>query len=65
MCGGDPMLDLSSYTKAELFPACAGVILLVCRSTMDCRPFPRMCGGDPYTDQSGQQWVCFSPHTRG
>ena len=27
--------------------------------------FPRMCGGDPYTEDKGDFEIPFSPHTRG
>ena len=65
MCGGDPMLDLSSYTKAELFPACAGVILAVQLRITEATSFPRIRGGDPEFFRDENVDNAFSPHVRG
>ena len=49
----------------SLFPAYAGVILshqFLCDFWFT---FPRICGGDPYTDDETKGMDNFSPHMRG
>ena len=65
MRGGDPIDPVVITEIAQLFPACAGVILsLLCR-VMELKPFPRMRGGDPDTGHTMTITECFSPHARG
>ena len=48
-----------------LFPACAGVILVVRLENFVHITFPRVCGGDPkYTDKM-VKGTGFSPRVRG
>ena len=56
-----PMLwDLFS-----LFPAHAGVILLLLKRHSGSASFPRTRGGDPSRDFMLNAFLIFSPHTRG
>ena len=56
-----PMLwDLFS-----LFPAHAGVILILHRDDAPLSSFPRTRGGDPSRDFMLNAFLIFSPHTRG
>ena len=56
-----PMLwDLFS-----LFPAHAGVILVVNGTSKAEIAFPRTRGGDPHTHVNNWRIIGFSPHTRG
>ena len=49
----------------SLFPAYAGVILVVCIvPEIECS-FPRIRGGDPHIENSAAMNFNFSPHTRG
>ena len=52
-------------TKAELFPAHAGVIPTSVWRIRFFEPFPRARGGDPKLARSGGAEVTFSPRTRG
>ena len=65
MCGGDPTLCCQHFFFNFLFPACAGVILLVVTAFESVTAFPRMCGGDPRCINRGQSVEHFSPHVRG
>ena len=65
MRGGDPIDPVVITEIAQLFPACAGVILsLLCR-VMELKPFPRMRGGDPNGYAGVVFLIDFSPHARG
>ena len=56
-----PMLwDLFS-----LFPAHAGVILLIVLVCLCALAFPRTRGGDPFINRDFGKVSDFSPHTRG
>ena len=48
-----------------LFPACAGVILSFTLSEPVNAAFPRVCGGDPYTEEEENKLITFSPRVRG
>ena len=47
------MLPALHFSKAKLFPACAGVILEVILRGCPKLAFPRMCGGDPRAPRAG------------
>ena len=64
MCGGDPAVGEKVFF-GRLFPACAGVILLLSAVIYDLSTFPRMCGGDPKKFNKVCYGVDFSPHVRG
>ena len=49
----------------SLFPACAGVILKDAGERQAAIAFPRMRGGDPFTDLGADVDNAFSPHARG
>ena len=49
----------------ELFPAQAGVILLVICFIVFQDPFPRTGGGDPKSHYAFYVLMNFSPHRRG
>ena len=48
-----------------LFPAYAGVILLKWTSGAVLSTFPRICGGDPYTDDADQEYAALFPAYAG
>ena len=48
-----------------LFPAHAGVILVLNEHFTKEAAFPRTRGGDPYCPNCGARMEGFSPHTRG
>ena len=49
----------------KLFPACAGVILIIEVRSGLVYTFPRMCGGDPAEKDGKLEILHFSPHVRG
>ena len=49
----------------SLFPACAGVILIMDISFISEYTFPRMRGGDPAINEVVNGDTDFSPHARG
>ena len=49
----------------SLFPAYAGVILILAAGGLPPVTFPRIRGGDPYTVTDADGDTLFSPHTRG
>lgn len=49
----------------ELFPAHAGVILIMDDLKVQEPAFPRPCGGDPDRLTNIGNGICFSPPTRG
>ncbi len=49
----------------SLFPAYAGVIPTHGARQPVIGTFPRICGGDPYTDDETKGMDNFSPHMRG
>ena len=51
--------------RGTLFPAYAGVIPYEAAETTVDKAFPRIRGGDPYTQNPTQNAIFFSPHTRG
>ena len=51
--------------EEQLFPAHAGVIPGEIMRKVQYVSFPRIRGGDPYTQNPTQNAVLFSPHTRG
>ena len=50
MCGGDPIPRYVDTSDKEVFPACAGVILVAEQIVRQIGGVPRMCGGDPLQD---------------
>ena len=58
------MLKFTNINK-RLFPAHAGVILMVDMGELEEEPFPRTRGGDPWDNPLLVATVNFSPHTRG
>ena len=65
VCGGDPKGIAGSYQTAWLFPACAGVILLLAVLQPYAVTFPRVGGGDPMTINVTVTAISFSPRVRG
>ena len=63
--GGDPIMAKDEKTFLGLFPAYAGVILIILLEKVVEASFPRIRGGDPNT--LGPNWTVsdFSPHMRG
>ena len=51
--------------EIEVFPAPAGVILMLLHFIVCRLGFPRTCGGDPYRCSVGGGYAPFSPHLRG
>ena len=51
--------------KMIVFPACAGVILLLILINAHSFSFPRMRGGDPWSVIMYSSFNPFSPHARG
>ena len=49
----------------SLFPAHAGVILILLRHAFKGFSFPRTCGGDPMALCRQLRQKAFSPHMRG
>ena len=48
-----------------LFPASAGVILMIVAKVGEIIPVPRIRGGDPKEGKALIQKFCCSPHPRG
>ena len=53
------------HLSLDLFPAHAGVILMVDMGELEEEPFPRTRGGDPTQLKIHGTHINFSPHTRG
>ena len=65
MRGGDPFAVFYKSLFYNVFPACAGVILVPALNMAPVRSFPRMRGGDPLRALEIADAEEFSPHARG
>ena len=57
--------DCKTGVEMAVFPACAGVILLILAHLRAKCSFPRMRGGDPLFPRKSHRQTPFSPHARG
>ena len=65
MRGGDPFAKSTQRRTMRLFPACAGVILIMLKRRLKDFSVPRMRGGDPGVEASLLGARACSPHARG
>ena len=59
------MVMASNHAYFKLFPAYAGVIRYVFPFRRQALTFPRVCGGDPYSQNLLIFRIVFSPRMRG
>ena len=64
-CGDDPTKDTGDLTEIPLFPAHAGMILLLAIGIASMISFPRACGDDPLANSVTTFVDIFSPRMRG
>ncbi len=65
MRGGDPIGSIHTGSLSGVFPACAGVILILCILSRSLLCLPRMRGGDPEYHFDIELANKSSPHARG
>ena len=62
---GSTELGLQTISKADVYPACAGIDLIWAGSTSSCLSLPRMRGDRPPFQERITEEKRFTPHARG